>query len=253
MHSPPMEYTAPKTSPWLATVSLSIMLHLVLLALLSRYSGHKAKSLKLPGPIIVASLVYPSTPKIAVAENPESFAIIDDFESTLQSVDVQIARQGEGTPSETPIVNEVAVVMPIATAVKTTENVQDKVEASHQSDVKELASIGKNYSILGTGQSYIDSVEALKNQQMAIEESQAYQHAKVSPKLHSPTTGASITEDEKLTQVIQIKTDCSNVLNKTLRVITGIMGGSIQCSALPDIDSFIQARLAQHTRPSSSK
>jgi hypothetical protein len=245
MHSPPMEYSAPRTSPWLATVIISILLHLLLFALISHYSGHKVQHNKPSPPLIVATLVHPSPVKKEVVENIETAPLIKEVETS--PVLAEPPKQEVDKPvEELEATNEPEIAPSTAAAEPANINTEADVSAV----LKEPVSL--NYSVLGSGKSYMDAIEALKNQQLAAQASEAYQKAKTSPVLSSPQIDPFISEDEKFTKAIQLKTDCSNAVNLTVRVITGITGGLIQCSELPGIEEFVQQRLKQHTRPSAS-
>lgn len=245
MHSPPMEYSAPRTSPWLATVIISILLHLLLFTLISHYSAHKELHNKPSPPLIVATLVYPSLVKKEVVENIETAPLIKGDVTNRKLAEAPMMEVDK--PVEESETMQEPVVVPSTTADEPV-NIAPEVDVSVV--VKDAERL--NYSALGSGKSYMDAIEALKNQQLAAQASEAYQKAKTSPVLSSPQIDPFISEDEKFAKAIQINTDCSNTVNLTVRVITGITGGLIQCSELPGIEGFIQQRLKQHTRPSAS-
>lgn len=227
--------------PWLTTVSLSILFHLVLLALISHYWGRKAVPLQVPGQVISASLIFPLTTKIAVAEKPTPTEISNNTEpqpaAPLPLNEADKSAKPRAAKSERVLTSREPAV----------EQVTGQTDVRPELEIKGPSSL--NYSILGSGKSQIEAINALKDNQLAMTASKAYQQARLSPEIKVPQRDPFVTEEEKFAKTLQIKTDCSNTLNLTLRVITGITGGVIQCSELPQIDGFIQQRLEQHTRP----
>ena len=250
MQSSPTEYYSAQPSPWLATVSISIVLHLLLFALISHYGGSKVKSTKLPNPVIVATLMYPAN--ITKQASETTVETIEEIKDSLASVkDVET---GLSEPLK-PLVEEALTAEPDTVVASKELALQTEVPALSKiistPEPKDMASISANYSLLGSGSSYMQSLEEAKKQQLAAQASRAYQKARISPEIKAPEVDPFISEDEKLIKASVIKTDCSSSLNLTLRLVAGFAGGLIQCSELPEIDSFIQARLQQHTRPAS--
>lgn len=95
---------------------------------------------------------------------------------------------------------------------------------------------------------YLQAMQRSKDLRLAEQSSQLYQQQKTSPTIATKPVNPFTSEDEKFILKTKSHIDCSTGLNKTLAILAGIGGGNVGCTQLPEIDSFIQKRLDEHTK-----
>ena len=52
-----------------------------------------------------------------------------------------------------------------------------------------------------------------------------------------------MTEDEKYFESAKVRVDCSSTVNKSLAFLSGLTGGTLDCSKGQDLSPFIQNRI----------
>lgn len=100
---------------------------------------------------------------------------------------------------------------------------------------------------------HLRSFQQQQQNKVAEQASRSYRQQKTSPVIDDDGKGNFLTEDEKFTDSRTIKADCSSTGNKTTAVLLSFLGGQVDCSQPPPINSFIQNRINKESQLPSLK
>ena len=101
---------------------------------------------------------------------------------------------------------------------------------------------------------HLNSFHQQQRNKVAEQASRDYQQYKNSPVLDNQVENPFETEDEKFRDTLKVRADCSSTSQKTTAVLLSLLGGQIDCSKPPPINSFIQDRINKQSHlPSQVK
>jgi hypothetical protein len=126
---------------------------------------------------------------------------------------------------------------------ETEEN--NKVDETPPTDKNNTASASLNVNAPATSlaKRHLKSFQKQQQYNMAEQASRTYQKHKNSPELDTELQDPFVTEDEKFIDSLKVRADCSSTSKQTAAALLGFLGGQIDCSTPPPINSFIQDRI----------
>lgn len=162
------------------------------------------------------------------APQPIENEVIDE-----PSKDVVTADESQSqTPDAQPLPEEDK--RPAAQTTESESFFQEKTNTSKTEPQNPLTNMARRH---------LSSFQQQQRNKVAQEASRNYQQQKNSPIIDNEIKDKFLTEDQKFADKRTIKADCSSTSAKTAAVILSIMGGQVDCSKPPPINSFIQNRL----------
>jgi hypothetical protein len=90
---------------------------------------------------------------------------------------------------------------------------------------------------------HLSNFQQQQRNRVAEQASRYYQQHKNSPVIDDRVRNPFITEDEKFSDTLKVRADCSSTSKKTTAVLLGFLGGQIDCSKPPPISGFISDRI----------
>lgn len=234
-----------KPLAWKSLFSSSVA-HIVgfaIVILMTQIDLEKKKSQAPTSPEVLQAVLY--TPSIKVQELPaksESDAVkpTDALKETTLPADVN---------DNTPPVKEVT-----ATTDKPQDVIQSAAESSntepppviepvpnqHQPTNANQRAGRLNLSAKGAANQYFNSYNSQQIESEASFAAREYQQNRSSPNIIDPRKGEDIPD----TPPRPVKrVNCSSTTNKTLAMLSGITGGTLECTKMDDHNRFIDARV----------
>ena len=243
IHSPvPPPQEDARTKPqWLFPVSISVMVHGVLLWVLS-IRDNPPPLVTPPAPESIKSYLY-TAPVKHIEPDPEPVSIPEpipepepetapDPEPDTEISEVNGLRNEaeKDLPPQDPIQEQLE---PEAVSPQKTPEKQ-KSFVDHSRDQKSLFRSG--------AQKQLQQVQDQAYQTLLQQQTAQYRSAQ-SQATTRPSTIPVLSETQKLAEQTQIKANCSHTLNRSLALLSGITGGTVKCSKPPPINEFIKKRL----------
>jgi len=227
------------------------MLHLIVIYVVSRSVMFPSTS-DLPlkkQALIQASLVFdfpPQIPEIPVEEVKED--IPPPVELAEKSAAAEIPPDEQVTPMSEP---EVQVIPPQAHALppKREEKEQEEEEAAvneimpNEQSVTSIPRSEVSAPATSMARRHLNSFQQQQRNRVAEQASRYYQQHKNSPVIDNEVKNPFMTEDEKLRDSLKVSANCSGATRKTAAVLLSYLGGKIDCSKPPPINSFVQNRI----------
>lgn len=222
------------------TVFISVLIHLLLVALL--YATKKPNTLALPESELspINARLYYYTPPV----EPEIAEIVPQEISETQPE--------EQVPEQTPKETELEIVEPeLVEDTPQIEEITNKpaepplVTPTKTAPQAAEPAINKQYSqpVQDLVQGQLYNYQQEKLDKLASQAAAEYRKQLSSPTLLPTPQESFVTEEERYMQKVTTSVDCSSATNQTLATVMGIMGGAVRCSEPPPFDSFIQKRL----------
>jgi hypothetical protein len=231
---------------------ISVILHLIVMYVVARsVMFPTAPDLPLKRQeVIQATLIFdmpPIMPEIPVEEVKEDIPPPDELEEkpgvAETPPDNQIA------PISEP---EVQVIPPQGLPPMREEKIQEE-EAAVNDEVNEIMPSEQSVNPIPSSEAlapatsmarrHLNSFQQQQRNRVAKQASRYYQQHKNSPVIDDEVKNTFMTEDEKLRDDLKVRADCSSASKQTAAVLLGILGGQINCSIPPPINSFIQDRI----------
>jgi len=234
---------------------ISVLLHLIVIYVVAQSVMFPAVTDAPPKKqnVIQATLIFdtpPLTPETAVEEMEEE---------TLQPVEPEAALPDIETPADNQIepISEPEVpaipISPIPEVVSPKREEEVQQEPEQNDDVNDTPLTEKTFTptpsfeigapATNMARRHLNSFQQQQRNKVAEQASRYYQQHKNSPVIDNKVKNPFMTEDEQLRDSLQVRADCSSTTQKTTAVLLGFLGGQIDCSKPPPINSFIQDRI----------
>ncbi|MCF2949547.1 hypothetical protein L0668_15610 [Paraglaciecola aquimarina] len=146
-------------------------------------------------------------------------------------------------PSEKPPVKTMTKRPP---EVKQMINISPTTESNLTAQKPVQALVPINSQFTGIAGKHVQQYNLQQEAKMMDEAGRYYQQQKNSPIIHTPNNNQFKSADEKLINNIKVRANCDGAARKTTAVILGFMGGMVDCTSKPDINSFIEKRINKH-------
>jgi hypothetical protein len=199
--------------------------------------------------IIQATLVFdlpPLIPKIPAEEVKED--IPQPVELAEKSAVAETPPDEQVAPMSEP---EVQVIPPQAHALppKREEKIQEEEEAAvneimpSEQSATPIPRSEVSAPATSMARRHLNSFQQQQRNRVAEQASRYYQQHKNSPVIDDEVKNPFMTEDEKIRDSLKVSANCSGATRKTAAVLLSFLGGQIDCSKPPPINSFIQDRI----------
>ena len=232
---------------------ISVLLHLIVIYVVAQsVITPSGEDLPVKKPdVIQATLIFDSP--LPPPEMPVELI----KEEVPQPEEPEVAEIPQDSPIEPIVEPEVqtipTVVPPETQPAKHEEEVEDEPQQSQE--INEITPIDKNLTPISSSDMHIpvtsmarrhlSGFQQRQRNSIAQQASRTYQQRKNSPIIDAEIKNPFMSDDEKLRDSLKVRADCSSTSKKTTAILLGFLGGGIECSAPPDIDSFISDRLTK--------
>jgi hypothetical protein len=152
------------------------------------------------------------------------------------------------TPVTTP-------TLPLPLAIQPEPELESEIpqEPEQNGDVNDIMITNKNNApipssdisapVISMAKRHLRRFQQQQQTRVAEQASRYYQQRKNSPVIDDEVKNPFMTEDEKIKDTLKVRADCSSTSKKTAAVLLSYLGGQIDCSKPPAINSFIQNRI----------
>ena len=181
-----------------------------------------------------AQLVFVSTAELQpVQEEPASS--VDTFtEPDPIAVQPDIQQQSQETPQTPDHPAEITAQEQVAPDVPITET-----------QIITGTSTEKRYPVSSRdiARQHLTNIQQQLQSDLVQQSTREYRRQLTSPTIKKPTEQPFMTEEEKLIESVKVNVDCSSTVNKSLAFMSGMTGGTINCSKGPSLAPYIQKRI----------
>lgn len=178
---------------------------------------------------VIEDLATPVEPEtiIPIVATPEDTQIEPDIEPELKAPQISPpeTKQNQDKP-EKPAANNNAVET--KTAVK---------------NITPTAILNSRAPATSLARRHLKSLQQQQQNKVAAQASKDYRLQKNSPEINTQIQDPFMSEDEKIMDSLKVRADCSSTSKQTAAVLLSFLGGQIDCSTPPAINSFIQDRI----------
>lgn len=214
-------------SLWI-TLGFSAVLHLLLFWLLATSVTVKKPSPATVTPVISARLVTQPHDIAPPPPDPDN----GNIEEQIAAPDpvpapVEVSAQ-ETAQQQTPSPDVAADTAPPAEPTAVSESPQPSATFAG-SAVSEWT------------QRHVQQLQQQQQQGMAQREASDYRRTRISPTLRS--SAPVLSPEQALRKATTVRANCESGAGKSVALLSGLMGGVVQCSEPPPIEGFIQHRL----------
>jgi hypothetical protein len=233
------------------TIIVSVSFHLVILYLMQQGGSSKAlkDSYKTPNvKPLQAQLIFelPTQPIAPPIPEPQS-----EPEHKPEPIEQPAKIEKEVEPPTASISKETAIIKAQPpTIIKPQVELQKALDAAEPVIQKIATSAKINSQFTGTAGKHVQQYNAEQDAQMVSEASRYFQQQKNSPLIHAPKRNKFVTEEEKLMNQTKIRANCNGAARATAAMLFSFMGGRVDCTSPPPINSFINKRInKEHSLP----
>ena len=227
-----------RSNMW-AWIILSILLHIGLLVVLSKFSHTPQTPLLNTPPILNATLIIPLTPKPSPEHSPPQKPLKAPL--TIESA----------APLPAAINDERPILEPIEDAAVETPTAIDTPDVSFKNNEPVQTEIMTSQAKIEFQQAQRQALSQYFNQRSdqqlnELSQAQANTYAKeqISPRLFQGTAPLSTPmQDAKIIYDAKIDVDCAKGINQVLATISQFTLHAVVCQQKGNIDPFIQQRL----------
>lgn len=210
-------------------------------------NNHKARVNVLERtPEISARLYFPPTPRLPIQAKPQK---TNPLESSSERQEVEFKPDATKSTEALDSKNEIA------------ESPAPKQQKNAEPDTQQLPIENKptitpptpafskdanrragslNLSVKDGAALYFENYHSDKVAEHAEQAAKAFQERKNSPVLSGPSTQQIQTNENRRPSK---RVNCSSTTNKTLAILSGIAGGTLECTKMDDHKRFIEARV----------
>jgi hypothetical protein len=238
---------------------LSVFAHLIVIYVIAQsvmFPSVPDSPAKKPD-VIQATLIFelPPLPK----KVPAAVIADDEPQATKPEEDLAIAEKPEDSQIE-PIAKPETLTTPISPQFQKPEpepepeqeeelpeeseqNKNPNENITNDNSTAPIASSEIHAPATSMARRHLNSFQQQQRAKVAEQASRYYQQYKNSPVIDDEVKNPFMTEDDKLRDSLKVRADCSSTSKQTTAVLLGFLGGQIDCSKPPPINSFIQDRI----------
>ena len=247
------------TRPLWGFVAVSVLVHGAIIGLLSKsIQIGKPEDKTLPdNKPLQAKLIFIPTPiEQAVESAPEENIETAEVTNTEQ---VPIVETAENEPevseklavADQPIVEETMPAQqeipqePVADVPVETISEAPAIEPSLEPQILTGTGKKRGYPVNSRdiARQHLGNFQQQLQDQLAADSARAFRQQQTSPAITKPSPKPFMTEDEKYFESAKVRVDCSSTVNKSLAFLSGLTGGTLDCSKGQDLSPFIQNRI----------
>ena len=239
-------------------VAVSVVVHGAIIGLLSKsihISQPKDKNQPDNTPL-QAKLVFIPTPiEHPAEEQGEEVVELESGPSKEQTSDLETVQLEPEAAENDPVVEEPLTqealsapmeVEPEPVTHSQVETITDPINTTAtESQILTGSGTERNYPVdsRDIARQHLGNYQQHLQEQLAADSARAFRQQQTSPTIVGPSPEPFMTEDEKFFESAKVRVDCSSSLNKSLAFLSGLTGGTLDCSKGPDLSPFIQNRI----------
>lgn len=208
--------------------------------------------------VIQARLIFELPPKAEAPEDPPPEPELEPEQPQIPPIEPESAKAQiiQDVIKETVIVDDSQSQTPLPDTLpeddKEAKTQATEAEPYFVQDTNSIESAPQN-PLTNMARRHLSHFQQQQRNKVAEQASRDYQQQKNSPTMDEEVKNRFLSEDEKFRNTHAIKADCSSAGKKTTAVLLSFLGGQIDCSSPPPINSFIQNRINKNAQLPSLK